>query len=91
MDEEEQIISPVKLEWTHREQKELFRKLNSSGGNGIGARDFRILFKRCKRCMRVGVRPAMKLHIRFCSGPSGRVHSKYESRITNLRKRVDGY
>jgi hypothetical protein len=91
MDEEDQRISPVKLEWNHREQTELLRKLDSYDGNGIGARDFQILFKRCKRCMRVGARPAMNLHIRFCSGPSGRMHSKYDSRIAKLRKRVVYY
>jgi hypothetical protein len=51
MDKEEQRISPVKLEWTNREQTELLNKLDSSDGDGIAARDFQILFKHCKRCM----------------------------------------
>ncbi|KAG0704710.1 hypothetical protein DFH29DRAFT_873565 [Suillus ampliporus] len=65
MNEEEQRISPVKLEWTNREQTELLSKLDSSDGDGIAARDFQILFKCCKKCMQVGARPAMKRHIRL--------------------------
>ncbi|KAG1724191.1 hypothetical protein EDB19DRAFT_1834280 [Suillus lakei] len=43
MDKEEQRISPVKLEWTNREQTELLNKLDSSDGDGIAARDFQIV------------------------------------------------
>lgn len=76
MNEEARRISPVKLEWTNREQTELWNKLDSCDGDGIAARDFQILFKRCKRCMRVGARPAMKRHVRVCSGSSGGVHKQ---------------
>ncbi|KAG1779651.1 hypothetical protein EV702DRAFT_1043571 [Suillus placidus] len=53
-------------EWTFREQTELLNELDSSVGDGISVKDFRILFKRCKKCMQVGARPAMNRHI--CSG-----------------------
>ncbi|KAG1892476.1 hypothetical protein F4604DRAFT_1672480 [Suillus subluteus] len=64
--DEDQQVPPVQLEWTFREQMELLNELVSSVGDGIGAREFRILFKRCKKCMRVGARPVMNRHI--CSG-----------------------
>ncbi|KAG1896201.1 uncharacterized protein F5891DRAFT_983720 [Suillus fuscotomentosus] len=62
-EQSQRTISAVKIKWTNQEQKELLRKLDLSDGDGIAARDFQILFKCCKICMRVGVRPAMKHHI----------------------------
>ncbi|KAG2112779.1 hypothetical protein DEU56DRAFT_762022 [Suillus clintonianus] len=64
-DDKEQEVLPkaIRLEWTHREQTELLKRLNSSIGNGIPAKEFRILFRRCKKCMRVGARPTMSRHI----------------------------
>ncbi|KAG2739367.1 hypothetical protein P692DRAFT_20756164 [Suillus brevipes Sb2] len=64
--DEEQRVPPVRLEWTYREQMELFDALDSSVGDGIGAKEFRVLFKHCRKCMRVGARPVMNRHI--CSG-----------------------
>ncbi|KAG2125336.1 hypothetical protein DEU56DRAFT_759366 [Suillus clintonianus] len=49
----EQRILPIGLEWDHREQAELLSRLGSADGDGIPAREFRVLFKRCKKCMRV--------------------------------------
>jgi len=68
MGDKEQKIPPIQLAWSFQEQTELLTKLDSSVGDGISAREFRILFKRCKTCMRVGARPAMNRHIRVCSG-----------------------
>ncbi|KAG1736912.1 uncharacterized protein EDB91DRAFT_1083257 [Suillus paluster] len=62
----EHQIPPVQLEWTFREQTELLNKLDSSVGDGIAAKEFHVLFKRCKKCKRVGARPAMNHHV--CSG-----------------------
>ncbi|KAG1834611.1 hypothetical protein EV424DRAFT_1341397 [Suillus variegatus] len=62
----EQCILPIGLEWDRREQTELLRRLDSAHGDGISEKEFRILFKRCQKCMRVGVRPVMNRHI--CSG-----------------------
>ncbi|KAG1806685.1 uncharacterized protein HD556DRAFT_1303094 [Suillus plorans] len=62
----EQRAPPIQLEWTFREQMELLNELDSPVGDRIGAREFRVLFKRCKKCMQVGARPVMNHHI--CSG-----------------------
>ncbi|KAG1754738.1 uncharacterized protein EDB91DRAFT_1076844 [Suillus paluster] len=62
----EHQIPPVQLEWTFREQTELLNKLDSSVGDGIAAKEFHVLFKHCKKCKRVGARPAMNHHV--CSG-----------------------
>lgn len=62
----EQCILPIGLEWDRREQTELLRRLDSAHGDGVSEKEFRILFKRCQKCMRVGVRPVMNRHI--CSG-----------------------
>ncbi|KAG1888620.1 hypothetical protein F4604DRAFT_1674281 [Suillus subluteus] len=55
-DDKEQEVLPetIQLEWTHREQTELLNRLSSSDSNGIPAKEFRILFKCCKKCMQVG-------------------------------------
>lgn len=66
MGNKEADISPVQLEWTVREQVELLNKLASSVGDGIGVREFCILFKHRKKCAQVGARPAMRCHI--CAG-----------------------
>jgi hypothetical protein len=66
MDDKEHPVFPIELEWNRREQTELLNKLDSSEGDGIPVREFGILFKRCNKCMRVGVRPAINRHI--CSG-----------------------
>jgi hypothetical protein len=58
-----QRVLPIGLEWDHREQTELLSRLDSAHGNGISEKEFRVLFKCCKNCVRVGVRPAMKRHI----------------------------
>ncbi|KAG2747420.1 hypothetical protein P692DRAFT_20737514 [Suillus brevipes Sb2] len=59
---------PILLEWTYSEQTELMKTLQSAVGGGITENEFRVLFKRCKHCMRVGTRPSMKRHIQGCSG-----------------------
>ncbi|KAG2126801.1 hypothetical protein DEU56DRAFT_758785 [Suillus clintonianus] len=66
MDDEEHPVLPIEFVWNYREQTELLNKLDSSDGDGIPERKFRILFKRCKKCKRVGVRPVINHHI--CSG-----------------------
>ncbi|KAG2757848.1 hypothetical protein P692DRAFT_20711473 [Suillus brevipes Sb2] len=63
MDDKENPVLPIKLEWTRREQTELLRRLDSSEGYGISARKFRVLFKRCKKCMRIVLRSAINRHI----------------------------
>lgn len=71
-DDKEQEVLPeaIPLEWTYKEQKELLNRLDSCIGNGISETEFRILFRRCKKCMRVGARPVMNRHI--CAGVSKR-------------------
>lgn len=66
MNDKAEEISRVKLEWSSTEQIELLKKLESSDGDGITAKEFRALFKRCTKCSRVGLRPVMNRHI--CSG-----------------------
>ncbi|KAG1721498.1 uncharacterized protein EDB91DRAFT_1088420 [Suillus paluster] len=44
----EHQIPPVQLEWTFWEQTKLLNKLDSSVGDGIAAKEFCVLFKRCK-------------------------------------------
>lgn len=66
MNDKVEEIGRIKLEWSSTEQTELLNKLESSGGDGITAKEFRVLFKWCTKCRRVGVRPVMKHHI--CSG-----------------------
>ncbi|KAG1783338.1 hypothetical protein EV702DRAFT_1224418 [Suillus placidus] len=66
--EEHEEPYPIQMEWTWREQAELMMKLGSSIGNGITGAEFRVLFRRCKLCMQVGVRPMMNRHIAVCSG-----------------------
>ncbi|KAG2753241.1 hypothetical protein P692DRAFT_20723138 [Suillus brevipes Sb2] len=65
-DPREQKIASVQFEWTLREQKDLLNRLSLSVDDGITEGEFRVLFKRCKNCTRVGVRSAMNCHI--CSG-----------------------
>ncbi|KIK32969.1 hypothetical protein CY34DRAFT_110787, partial [Suillus luteus UH-Slu-Lm8-n1] len=48
---------PIQLEWTRQEQAELFKRLKSSMGDGITAKEFWVLFKCCEHCSRVGIRP----------------------------------
>ncbi|KAG1854517.1 hypothetical protein F4604DRAFT_1932782 [Suillus subluteus] len=45
-------ISRIKLEWSSTEQTELLNKLESSGGDGITVKEFRVLFKWCTKCRR---------------------------------------
>ncbi|KIK37769.1 hypothetical protein CY34DRAFT_108952 [Suillus luteus UH-Slu-Lm8-n1] len=61
--EQEVLPEAIPLEWTYKEQKELLNRLDSCIGNGISETEFRILFRRCKKCMRVGARPVMNRHI----------------------------
>ncbi|KAG2740364.1 hypothetical protein P692DRAFT_20753508 [Suillus brevipes Sb2] len=56
----------IRFRWTVREQTELLNKLSSSVG--ITAEEFQSLFKKCKKCTRVGVRSAMNHHICFRGG-----------------------
>ncbi|KAG1817879.1 hypothetical protein EV424DRAFT_1347774 [Suillus variegatus] len=44
----------IRFRWTVREQTELLNKLSSSVDNEITAEEFQSLFKKCKKCMRVG-------------------------------------
>ncbi|KAG2125098.1 hypothetical protein DEU56DRAFT_759433 [Suillus clintonianus] len=69
----------IQLEWAWREQKELMAKLDSSIGDGITREEFRILFRRCKRCKRVGIRQTMNRHILACSEGVQKRHPKRES------------
>lgn len=66
--EEHEEPYPIQMEWTWSEQAELMMKLGSSVGDGITGTQFRVLFRRCKLCLRVGVRPMMNRHIAVCSG-----------------------
>ncbi|KAG2739664.1 hypothetical protein P692DRAFT_20755022 [Suillus brevipes Sb2] len=66
---EHEKLCPIELEWTWREQSELMAKLNSVIiRDGISEAEFGVLFRRCRRCRRVGVRSTMKRHIQNCSG-----------------------
>ncbi|KAG2746625.1 hypothetical protein P692DRAFT_20738534 [Suillus brevipes Sb2] len=69
---------PIQLEWTYQEQTELFKKLESSMGDGITVKEFRVLFRCCKHCLRVGVRSAMKQHV--CSRGVQKRRPQRESR-----------
>ncbi|KAG1886926.1 uncharacterized protein F5891DRAFT_988542 [Suillus fuscotomentosus] len=71
----------IQLEWTRREQKDLMAKLDSSIGDGITATEFRILFRHCKLCKRVGARPVMNHHILACSGGVQKQRLKQKSRL----------
>ncbi|KAG0692081.1 hypothetical protein DFH29DRAFT_883111 [Suillus ampliporus] len=53
----EQKTAPIQLRWTLQEQTELLNKLSSSVDDGITVGEFQSLFKRCKKCMQVGVSP----------------------------------
>ncbi|KAG1894274.1 uncharacterized protein F5891DRAFT_985162 [Suillus fuscotomentosus] len=55
MNDEEQRVLPIQLEWTYKERSELLNRLDSCVGNGITSRDFQILFSQCKKCKRVRV------------------------------------
>ncbi|KAG2740829.1 hypothetical protein P692DRAFT_20752477 [Suillus brevipes Sb2] len=63
MNDKAQEIGRVKLEWSSSEQTELLNKLKSSSDDGITVKEFRVLFKWCTKCMRVGIRPVMNRHI----------------------------
>ncbi|KAG2753753.1 hypothetical protein P692DRAFT_20722120 [Suillus brevipes Sb2] len=61
IDDQKPPIPPVRFEWTLQEQKELLNRLAEC--DVIAEKEFRMLFKRCKTCMRVAARSTMKGHI----------------------------
>ncbi|KAG1767584.1 hypothetical protein EV702DRAFT_1050279 [Suillus placidus] len=57
-DDKNPPIPPIQLEWTLREQTQLLDRLAVC--DAIAMKEFRILFRCCKKCKRVAARPTQK-------------------------------